>query len=196
MEKLLKPITREEFNSIKKIAINNIDEGFKNYTNGVLDVHDHALTLAESNELLGSVEKYNLKYEERFINFMKKIYNLNKNKPIIVDFYLKDIDNAGILRVLNYLDYDDKLTFINHVRNLNSDSVYFLLDNEELIPFITKLSTRELHFCTLHFMEIPLTVWGNYDLSFPVFFREDKDVSFYEKIARENNLFIRDIKYI
>lgn len=196
MEKLLKPITIEEFNSIRKIAINNIDEGFENYTHGVLDIHNRSLTLAEASEFLGSVEKYNLKYEDRFINFMKKIYNLNKNKPIIVDFYLKNLDNGGILRILNYLDYDDKLTFINHVRNLNTDSVYFLLENEELIPFITKLSTRELHFCTIHFTEIPITVWGNYELSFPVFFRENKDVKFYESMARENSLFIRDIKYI
>ncbi|MCY6354933.1 hypothetical protein [Clostridium sp. ZS2-4] len=196
MEKLLKPITVEEFSSIRKIEINNIDEGFENYTHGVLDPHKKGLTLAEANELLGSVEKYNLKYEDRFINFMKKIYNLNKNKPIIVDFYLKDIDNAGILRILNYLDYDDKLTLINHVRKINTDSAYFLLDNEELIPFITKLSTRELHFCTVHFTEIPLTVWGNYQLSFPVFFREHEDVKLYENIARENNLFIRDIKYV
>lgn len=196
MEKLLKPITIEEFNSIKKIEINNIDEGFKNYTHGVLDTHNKGLTLAEANKFLGSLEKYNLKYEERFINFMKKIYKFNKNKPTIVDFYLKNIDNAGILRILNYLDYDDKLIFINHVRNLNTDSVYFLLDNEELIPFITKLSTRELHFCTVHFTEMPLTVWGNYELSFPVFFREHKDVKLYENMARKNNLFIRDIKYI
>ncbi len=196
MEKLLKAITIEEFNSIRKIEINNINEGFEKYTHGVLGTHNHGLTLGEVNEFLGCLEKYNLRYEEKFINFMKKIYNLNKNKPIIVDFYLKNIDNAGILRILNYLDYDDKLIFINHIRNLNTDSVYFLLDNEELIPFITKLSTRELHFCTVHFTEIPITVWGNYQLSFPVFFREDKDVKLYENTARENNLFIRDIKYI
>lgn len=193
MEMLLKPITSEEFNSIKKISMTNILEGFDNYIHGILDVHDRSLSLTEIDESSHSVEQYNLKYEDRFINFMKNIYTINKEKPIMVDFYINNIDNEGILRVLSHLEYDDKLTFINHIRNIKTDSVYFLLEYEELIPFITRLSTRELHFCTFHFTDKPITIWGNYNLSFPVFFKDDKDISFYDHIARENDLFIRDV---
>lgn len=196
MEMLLKPITIEEFNSIKKISMTNILQGFDNYTNGILDVHDRSLSLPEIDEASHSVEKYNLKYEDRFINFIKKIYTVNKEKPIMIDFYINNIDDEGFLRVLSHLDYDDKLTFINHIRNIKTESVYFLLEYEELIPFITRLSTRELHFCTLHFTDKPITIWGNYNLSFPVFFKDDKDVNFYNDLASESDLFIRDIHII
>ncbi|GAA0179813.1 hypothetical protein SH2C18_26230 [Clostridium sediminicola] len=196
MEKLLKSITIEEFNSIKKISITNIQEGFNNYTHGILDVHDSSLSINEQDESSRLIYNNNLKYENRFINFMKKIYTINKKKPIIVDFYLNNIDNEGILRVLSHLEHDDKLTFINHVRNIKTHSVYFLIEDKELIPFMTRLSTRELHFCTFHFTEKPITIWGNYNLSFPVFFKNNEDVNFYDSIARKNDLFIRDINFL
>jgi hypothetical protein len=194
MAKLLKPITAEQFNMIRKIKFNNIEEGFARYHNGILDIHEQALSMEESEDASYSVENYNLKHEECFINFMKSVYDSNKDEAVVIDFYLKDIDSIGILRILNYLDYNDKLILLDNLKKLDNKSVYFLVEDADLIPFITKLSTRELLFCTFHFTAVPITIWGNYKLTFPMFFKDSKDIDFYKNIAKENNLFIRDIK--
>jgi hypothetical protein len=196
MGKLLRPITAEQFNIIRKTKFSNIEEGFERYPNGILDIHEQALTMEESEDTSYSVENYNLKHEEPFINFMKSVYNINKDEAVVIDFYLKDIDSIGILRILNYLDYKDKLILLDNLKNLDTKSIYFIVEEEALIPFITRLSTRELLFCTIHFNAMPITIWGNYKLAFPMFFKDYKDIELYKNIAKENNLFIRDVKLI
>jgi hypothetical protein len=179
MAKDLKPISYEEFSILSKIRFSNINDGFSKYINGILEIDDNQLS--------------DLKGEEKYINFVKEVYRNNKSKPIIMDFYLKNIDEEGILRILEGLDYEDKLILLKQLRNENKETVYFKIENEEILPFVTRLSTRELLFCTIHFLEKPLTLWGNYNLKFPVFFKNSEDISFYDRIARENGLTINSI---
>lgn len=194
VSKLMKPISYEKFLEIVKTPIKNIDHAFSNYSSGILDTQDHCLSLKEAKELnVGQVCSYNISHEDKYVNFMNAVYELNKNKPIVVDFYLKEIDNDGCLKILQHLDHEDKIIFIDHLRNLNTETVYFLLEHEELVSFVTKLSTRELHFCTIYFNEIPMAIWGNYELSFPIFFSNPKEVEVYSDLAHKNNLFIRDV---
>ena len=179
MGKNLKAISYEEFLALSEIRFNNINEGFNKYTNGILEL--------DNNAHQGIVN------EENFINFVRAAYRNNVGRPIIMDFYLKNINEEGILRILEGLDYEDKLILLNQLRNENKETVYFKIENEEILPFVTRLSTRELLFCTIHFLDKPLTLWGNYNLKFPVFFKNSEDISFYENIARENGLTISSI---
>ncbi|MBL4931484.1 hypothetical protein [Clostridium paridis] len=178
MKPLLIPMKEEEFKQVCKIRVKNIMQGMNDYINGILEIN-HDLGERET------FENFNLKYEDRFIKFMEKLYDINKEAPVVVDLYLKDVNPEGIIIMLNSLDYNDQITLINHVKNIKGDEIYFKIDSKELIPFITKLSTRELHFCTIHFTKIPVTIWGNYNLAFPIFCEKLGDLNFYKNIAEE-----------
>lgn len=194
--KLLKPITKEEFYSIRKISINHeeIEDCFKKYTHGILDVYDHCLSFEEADELLRSFEEHNLKYEDRFVEFMKAVYEINKSQPVAVEFYLNELSNIELLGILSYLDYKDKLLFIDQIRYLKDDSYMFLVDDEEIMTFLTRLSTRELIFTTFHFIQVPVCICGNFDLSFPMFFVDSNGLNIYKDMARKCRLHIRDAK--
>jgi len=42
-------------------------------------------------------------------------------------------------------------------------------------------------------MEIPIAVVGNFDLSFPVLFNSKDDMERYLSMAKENDLFFREV---
>ncbi|SKA79267.1 hypothetical protein SAMN05443428_10326 [Caloramator quimbayensis] len=193
---LLKPITKEEFYSIKKLSINHeeIEDCFKKYTHGFLDVYDHCLTPEEADKLINSFGEHNLKYEDRFVEFMQAVYKMNKIQPVVVEFHMNGLSNIELVNILSCLDYKDKLLFIDQIRYLNGDSNMFLVEDEEIITLLTKLSTRELIFSIFHFIRVPVSVCGNFDLSFPMFFAGSDGLYLYKDMARECSLHIRDIK--
>ena len=53
---------------------------------------------------------------------------------------------------------------------------------QKLIPFLVRLSTREIFFITFYFNKIPITIWGNYNMEFPCFFENEKDMNFYKNL--------------
>ncbi len=67
---------------------------------------------------------------------------------------------------------------------LQGDTIYFRL-TKDIIPFITRLSTREVLFCTVYFTKYPFTIWGNYNKKFPCFYKADKVLDLYTDIAKE-----------
>jgi hypothetical protein len=192
---ILKPITENEYNAILKIQVNSetIDNAYEQYSSAILDVFDHQLSMEEANQLLGYFVEHNLKYENRFIRFMEEVYTLNKSMPVLIEVYLKQLESTDILRILHILDYKDKLLFIDLIRNHQGESHLFLIEDEEALSLFIKLSTRELLFATFHFTNIPMTVLGNFDLSFPIFFNCKDDIEKYINIARNNQLFLRNI---
>lgn len=180
MTKLLKPISYERFRKLTNVRFNNINEGFDKYINGILEIDNES--------------KIDAQGEERFINFIKRIYEEN-NKSVITDFYLKNIDEEGILIILEGLDREDKLVLLRQLRNENKETVYFEMKDEELMSLITKLSTRELLFCTMYFLEKPMTLWGNYNMKFPIFFESQEHIKFYEELAKSVGLKISHVNY-
>ena len=184
---LLTPITKEIFESNNKIYFDRIDKGFDRYTSGILSLPKEDLSSMKEKEKLDLI----IKNENKYIEFIRKVYIINKDKPMI-DFYLKDIDNKGVLRILDSLDYEDKIIFINHLRYLDKETVYFSIENKNLLPFLTRLSTRELNFCTMYFTSVPITIWGNYNLNFPLFFENEEKLDYYNEIAKDCGLIIRN----
>lgn len=173
MKEMLKSMSENEFNSLINIKINHddYDDNFKNYHGVFLDVFDHQLDIDEANELLTSFGEHNLRYEDRFVNFIKAAFEINTDKPIVVEIYLDEISSEDIIRILSVLDFKDKLTFLGLIRSNQCNGHYSLALNKEIICLLTKLSTRELLFSTFYFTGSSMAVQGNFDLSFPVFLR-------------------------
>lgn len=142
-------------------------------------------------------------WDDNYVNQLKKISILRKlglgtndSLPVIVDIQLNDLENIDILRILETLDYQDKLFFIDLIRDNASNSHLFLIEDKEILSLFVKLSTRELLFSIFHFTNVPITIVGNFDLSFPIFCKGEDDLKEYLSIARENDLFFRNINII
>lgn len=168
MNELLYPISEDIFKKLVDIRFNNINEGFNNFKNVTLE--------SEVTE----------EAEENIIKFMKESINLNGEENSYVDLYISTLDNESKERLIGLLTEEDK-EFMGRIQDVfNEDTIYFKL-TKEIIPFITRLSTREILFCTVYFTRYPLTIWGNYDKKFPCFFTNDEIVKLYGDIAKTCN---------
>lgn len=180
-----------------KIYNNNIEDAYKKYNNATLDIFDHKLSVDEADSLsIGSFVDHNLRYEYRYVKIIEDFYRVNECKPVIIEACLNGLENLGILRALESLDYKDKLLFIDLIRfNKNNSNVFSIKDIDFLYLFV-RLATRELLFPIFHFTNIGVTIAGSWDLSFPIFFNNKDDIKKYFKIAKNNKLFFRNIKFI
>lgn len=180
---------------IKGIIITheNIEEAYEKYSYGILDTFDHCLTEEETDRLLNSFTEHNLKQEHKFIEFMKLAYELNDHEPIIMNLPFHEIESTYVLYILNMLDYADRVAFIEQIRRIEGQRTYHKIKYWELLQLYTKLAVREIYFPIFHFTKFPVTVVGNFDLSFPLFFPEEDNLSRYKSIAEQCGLFIRDI---
>ena len=174
----LYPISKENFKKLINIRFNNISDGLDNFSNGILECNDKLLSFTEK--------------ENRFLKFFKDTLLLNSGH-IIIDFYLKNLNGEEILHLLEALDHNNKIILLQELKNLKDDSVYFTLDNDNLMDFITILNTRALFFCTIYLNTFPFTIWGNYDLKFPVFFSDINTLNIYKNLSEKNGLSINSI---
>lgn len=193
---LLKPILENKGNSILKLQVymENIEDAYEEYDNAILDIFDHQLTIEEADLTLGFVE-HNLKYEYRYIKFIEGLYEYNSCQPIIIEINLNELQSLDILRILEGLDYKDKLIFIDIIRHSENKSNMFTVENKELLHLLIKLSTREILFSIFHFTKIQTTIVGGWDLSFPIFFNNKNNYEQCLSIAKKNELCFRSIKF-
>lgn len=176
--KILKAVSSDEFNNIVKIKFSNIDVGFNNFTNGIL----------ENNREFQSKENI----EKNFIRFIEEACILNDCDKVIIDFYLNKLNEEEIKNLYSLLEEGDKEILKDQIDFMDKKNIYFQLDCN-LIPFIVKLNTRELFFSTIYFTKFPCTLWGNYNMKFPIFFDNMKFIDLYKDLAEKNNLNINCI---
>lgn len=177
---LLEPISINEFNNIIDIRFSNINDGFYRYSNGILEIAD---------ELLNQKEK-----EKCFINFFRECYENNIDNCYI-DFYLKNLQEENINYLLDNLEGRYKENLKICVNDFDKDTIYYKVKDLEYMDLITVLNTRGLFFCTVYLKSFPVTIWGNYNLSFPIFFEEDSDIEKYISLAKQCGLEINCISY-
>lgn len=162
------PINKDIFNENVHIKFNNILDGFDNFNNFEI----------KGTDLNGS--------ENAIIDFLTKIFELNDNKCFI-DLYLNNLDQPDKNNLLNICCPEDKDIITKHI-NLNHNEPYYKVTDKSLIPFLARLNTREVFFVTFYFTKIPLTIWGNYNMTFPCFSNKESNIDFYKDIAKNYNL--------
>ncbi|MEG2289256.1 MAG: hypothetical protein RR891_00395 [Clostridium sp.] len=174
MEKLLHPVKESDFKEKVHIRFKNINQGFDDFENAILQSDD--------------IENA----EENIIKFMNEAFRLNGDENSYVDFYFQVLSEEDKSRLISLLSKEDKVLIEKFIENQavekqQEQNIYFKL-TEESIPFITRLSTREVLFCTVYFTKIPFTIWGNYNKKFPCFFEENDILEVYRNIADKYNL--------
>lgn len=147
MEKLLYPISKEVFKENVKIRFDNINEGFEKYNHEILEI----------------------KNEAELIEYIERLYDENGFDNFYVDLYFNRIDKNNEIEFINMLCEEDKSIYQLIKTEYDNSTVYYKID-KSLIPFITRLSTREVLFTTIYLIKSNKTIWGNYDMKFPVFY--------------------------
>ena len=97
-------------------------------------------------------------------------------------------EEAFISFLKELINDEDKILLEEFEKNYHEKNIYFKLTKES-IPFITRLSTREILFSTIYFTKYPCTIWGNYNKSFPIFYHDNNDIQQYLNIKNELQFF-------
>lgn len=147
MKKLLYPINEEVFKKSVKIRFDNINDGFEKFNHDMLEG----------------------KNEAELIQYIENLYDENGFDNFYVDLYLNRIDKNNENQFINMLCEEDKNTYESVRKEYDDSTVYYKID-KSLIPFITRLSTRELLFTTIYLTKSNKTIWGNYNMKFPIFY--------------------------
>ena len=151
MNELLIPISNDEFRNKVAIRFNNILEGFDLFKNFTIEAKD--------------IENG----ENKIIEFVENIFEEN-NCEAYVDFYINKLSSEDKEKLMSLVPNEDKEILELHLNAEPHDGVFYKLVNKSLIPFLVRLSTREVFFVTFYFTNKPITIWGNYDMKFPCFF--------------------------
>jgi hypothetical protein len=147
MKKLLYPINEEIFKKSVKIRFDNINEGFEKFSHEMLEA----------------------KSEDELIEYIDKLYDENGFDNFYVDLYLNRINESNENQFIDMLCEEDKITYLHIKKEYDNSTVYYKID-KSLVPFITRLSAREALFTTIYLTKSNKTIWGNYDMKFPVFY--------------------------
>ncbi|MDU5107952.1 hypothetical protein, partial [Clostridium sp.] len=159
---------------IINIRFNNILDGFDNYK---------YIELSPINN-----ERLDKENEENFIKALEEFYDLNEGN-LIIDFYKNKLNYESINFIKNNLSIEDNILFEEVINEVNDNDTYYKVNNKIYIKLLTKLCTRELFFITFYFYKYPITIWGNYNLRFPLFYNDIENISKYIKIAQINKLY-------
>ena len=126
--------------------------------------------------------------EVAFISFLQEAFELNGAENSYVDFYYNVLNDEDKKKLKELINDEDKILLEEFEKNYHEKNIYFKLTKES-IPFITRLSTREILFSTIYFTKYPCTIWGNYNKSFPIFYHDNNDIQQYLNIKNELQFF-------
>lgn len=178
MELWLEPIEDDYFKRNVEIRFNNILDGFDSY----------------KNRNIKPLMKSDFKISEKaFINFFQEAYKLNSELGgCIVEVYFNKLNKDELYKLVQGLDESD-IGKINDImeylsQNKNIDTIYYEIKDIDIISVLTKMCTRELFFVTFYFTNIPITIWGNYNLCFPLFYIKESHLDNYIEIIKKYSL--------
>jgi len=140
---LIGSVSKEHILSLGGIYIEHIQEGFEWYHNEMLE--------GTEIELLDKIEE---------------MYEQNGNEDSYVDFYYGKLSYEERNNLKGQLS-TRALAILETYERLKEP--VFLTLNMELLDLTAELNAKELLFSTYYFCRFPCTIWGNYNLSYPVF---------------------------
>ena len=160
----------------------------------ILDVFKETMQIGDPRLDLLSNEYFRLSQENKYLSFFERVFEINDNEAYI-DLGGED-DKSKIIESIDNdfeaLDKIDRLIYMNQIDIINNgDNYIYKIDNINLLKLFIKGFLREKIWNSLYFNSHPMILVSNYDLSLPIIIDNDKDKKLYEKIANENNVFLR-----
>ncbi len=105
-----------------------------------------------------------------YLQYLQKLALKSKETGCFADFYFGRLTGQEKEAVLSHLS-DSSREYILAL-DAGPDDLYYQLDgpDDPGLAILADLSARELLFSTFYFTRPRCTVWGNYDLKYPVFY--------------------------
>lgn len=147
MSRLLFRVSKEEFEKNVTVRFNNINEAFNKFK----------YTMLEN------------KTENEFIQFISDVYDANGFENFYIDLYFNNIGAENENKFLEMIIDEDKIIYEGLKLEYSMDTIYYRI-SKDLVPFITRLNTREVLFSTIYLAKEGKTIWGNYGMKFPIFY--------------------------
>jgi|LGVF01.1.fsa_nt_gb hypothetical protein len=187
--KLLKIVTEEEMLQYSKLMID------VEYSDMILDVFSHSLTVGECENTLMSYKDLNLKNEYKYISLFKELFMKNLKSNLIIKFNLKELEDYQHINILDELDRYEKHLWVNQMiqldRNLMTD--IFRVDDIDILKMLVQINVRELEFIEFYFLDLGFVIKGSFDCAMEVFFKDSKDIKKLEKCVKSHELYLRNI---
>lgn len=165
-------VSSSKFNYLVKVKFNNILDGFNKYK--YIELQS---------------EKNNKKLIEKdFIKAIEEFYEISKGH-LIIDFYKERLDENSISFIKENIDKEDIIYFEKLLSIAKENENFYYVNNKEILRLLIKLCTRELYFVTFYFYSHDVTLWGNYNLKFPLFYDNDIEITKYISISQNNKIY-------
>ena len=151
-------------------------------------------TLKEDSEEIKLLDSqyFKLINEEKYLNFIVEVFEKNNLTCYVEIVAFKNYDNDFLLKILNELDIVDKYILLKQIDVISSTlETRYIIKDKFLLKMLFKCMLRELISIEFYFLEKPLIIFGNFDMSIPLVFKNKEDIPFYKKIAEKSSLFFR-----
>ena len=118
------------------------------------------------------------KTPEEYLALLHQLVELNGVSHSFADCYFGKLPDEKKSGLLSFLPNDWQNILLQC--QFTDDSVFLSFDDiaDPIIDILAYLSAKEFLFSTFYFTKYPCTVWTNYNLTYPIFFR-DKEMLFY-----------------
>lgn len=154
----------------KILYIEDINEGLKKYSNAILKID------------------LNKEGEENFIKFLYEI-----DEYIIVDYYGNIINDSAFMKMVETLDKEEK-SYLLDLKEKGYKEIFYSNIEEKFLKILINLSINEILFSSFYLKN--MTIWGNYNGKFIMFFNRKINIKDIENKANKYNLQIEDIREV
>jgi hypothetical protein len=183
---------RNKFDKVKNINDDFFDSMLEYYPHRILDIFEKKLKEdSEEIKLLDS-EYFKLINEEKYLNFIVEVFKKNNSICYVEILAFENYNDGLLLKMLNELDLVDRYIMINQIDVISSTSkTKYVVKDKNLLKMLFKCILRELIPIEFYFLDKPLIVFNNFDMSLPLVFKNEEDIEFYKEIAEKHSLFLR-----
>ena len=187
-----KILYREKFDKVKNLNNDFFDYVVEQYPSKILDMFED--TLKEDSEEIKLLDSqyFKLINEEKYLNFIVEVFEKNNSTCYVEIATFKNYNNDFLLKILNELDIVDKYILLKQIDVISSTlETRYIVKDKFLLKMLFKCMLRELIPIEFYFLEKPLIVFNNFDMSIPLVFKNKEDIGFYKEIAEKHSLFFR-----
>ncbi|MCA1052849.1 hypothetical protein MMB68_24700 [Priestia sp. Y58] len=183
-------LMESEISSLKRlygdIYFQDIQLIDKFFVKGALDRFNRILTEEEAEELL--TNKYQNKLDEiNYINYFHEIFELCGKQQVYV--HCADIFHSSLASYKKILSMEEYRYILLLKQAIKGE--FIRTDDSRVLEFLFRLSLDTNSFSTFFFPSISTVILGNYDMSLPIFCKDNQTMTRLENIAHISGLYIR-----
>lgn len=130
------------------------------------------------------------KTETGYLDLLKKMIELNGPKHSYADFYWGRLLEEERNRLASSFPDSKKQLWMKLIRSfsITEKDLYFTLEDPLFLEMLNFLTCKEILFSSFYFTRFPCTVWGNFNLSYPIIFRDNASKEAYKNLITPDEI--------